>query len=184
MISRLFLLLTSLMALSACSGTSAGEYQQQVGRLSSQAAILEEELSAIDSAEAVRLYETSGSVLEQFRTIAGRDTLELEFARKLESYVTANKDLEHLPSELVNCKTALAAAEIRLAELKKDIRQGNGERTKYATWVTAESAEMKAIGNHCSDLKRRFSASESAIAQFQPEIERFISRFVQPVKVP
>lgn len=167
-----------LVFVNACTGSS----RQQVAELNALIRVSDSvamDLSGIDSVEATTLLERSTDVKIQFKSTV-KDTLELAFAEQLNAFLKGNKQLVGFNREFRECLSANAATRKRLAALKSDIDNGSGDRSKYAGFVARESGEMKAIRAHCIDLKRRFDTSKSAIEQFQPEIERFISQFVPP----
>lgn len=174
-----FLSLAVLLAVShACSGSS----KQQVAELDALIRVSDSvamDLRGIDTIVAATLYDQSADVKDRFKASV-KDTLELAFAEELNAFLKGNKQLHGFNREFRECLAANTAVRKRLVALKADIENGSGDRAKYAEFVTLESGQTKAIRTHCIDLKRRFDTSKSAIEQFQPDIERFISQFVPP----
>jgi hypothetical protein len=176
-------LLVLLAGFTACSG-SVQQHLDTLDLLIAQSDSVSLELSAIDSVKVDELFLTSSELKKKFKTYVKNDTLELDFARELNAFLLANKQLKELNSEKIACSMANIDARKRLQKLKTDIAGGSGDRSGYTEYVGAETKEMSAIRNHSSDLKRRFETADSVIEQFQPDIERFISQFVSPSQRP
>lgn len=165
---------------SACSG-SVQKHLDDVNallRVSDSAAF---DLKAIDTTLAESLQQQSAGTKEQFKAVVKNDTLSLEFAERLNAYVKGNAALEDLVEERRSCMSANAAARKRLENLRSDMENGSGERGKYATFVRNETREMRVIRHHSVELKQRFDGAKAAIEQFQPDLERYLNRFVPPM---
>jgi len=186
MFSRSFtaLALFSALLLFSCSGITGGaDASRTLTELIGTSDTVSQTLAAIDTAEVTSLVESSDEVKAVFAKNV-HDTLDLVFAEKLDAFLRANMYLKHFNEQRGKCEKANKAARERLVLLRKDIEQQAGDRSEYAVYIRKETAEMQQIRNHSVLLKRTFEASKAAIAQFQPEIGRFISRFVQPVTAP
>jgi chromosome segregation ATPase len=173
-----FLPVAAFLCFSSCSNQKAEI--AELDKLIAFSDAAKADLGVIDTNEVVTLMQTSTDIKEQFKATVKDDTLDLVFAEGLNRFLLANKQLRGLNKQLRECLTANAAAGKRIWQLRNDIAAGSGDRSKYAEYVHAETKEMTAIRNHSSELKRRFESAKSAIGQFQPEIERFISQFVSP----
>jgi len=186
MFSRIFpffTLLSGFALLFSCSGTSGSGHLSTLSGLIAASDSTAKDLASIDSAEVVRLLASSDEVKTAFAQNV-HDTLDLDFARQLDGFLAANKSLSSLNNERTRCESANKAARERLLLLRKDITEGAGERSDYDAYVRREQQEMQQIRDHSVLLKQTFETAKAAITQFQPEIERFISRFVQPVTAP
>jgi predicted RNase H-like nuclease (RuvC/YqgF family) len=62
--------------------------------------------------------------------------------------------------------------------LKADIENDLGDRVDYEKNIKTETRELTKIRNHSIELKRRFEEAKSAIEQFQPELERYLTQNV------
>jgi hypothetical protein len=176
---RAFLLFVSVVAaLVSCSDTS--QHLESVDGLIGQSDSVTAELGAIDPAEIETLFRRSTDLKEQFKAHVRNDTLDLKFAGQLDRFLQANALLKGLSDERKSCFQANIELKQRLTDLKKDIGAGAGDRSGYAAFVSSETKEMITIRRHSSSIVRRFETAKSAIEQFQPAIERFISQFVSP----
>lgn len=162
----------------ACSGKKAG-YVADLDQLKRTSDSVSFDLKKIDLKELQALFVQSGEGLERMRqSIGNDDTLDLEFARMLESYYLAYRDLEMLENEIDLCKLGNKLEAGRIELLKRDIEYGSGDRVDYAKNVKTETRELTKIRNHSIELKRRFERAKSAIEQFQPEIEHYLQQNV------
>ncbi|MES2557110.1 MAG: hypothetical protein V4604_13220 [Bacteroidota bacterium] len=167
-----------LVLSAACSGKKAG-YIAELDQLKRTSDSITFDLKNINVNELKVLLLQSGEGLEMMRqSIGNDDTLDLEFARMLESYYLAFRDLEMLKQEIDLCKAGnkIAAQQIQL--FKKDIEFDSGDRADYEKNIRTETRELTKIRTHSIELKRRFDKAKSAIEQFQPEIERYLQQNV------
>jgi hypothetical protein len=178
----LFFLLSAVAFLSSCSNQKAEI--AELDKLMALSAAVDRDLAIIDPAEVERLFQISADIKQQFKENVKNDTLDLVFAEELNRFLLANKHLRKLDEQRNECLAANTAAMKRVKQLRTDIANGSGDRSRYAEYVNIETKEMTAIRNHSSELKRRFETAKSAIEQFQPDIERFISQFVSPSERP
>ncbi|ASS47325.1 MAG: hypothetical protein A3D31_15890 [Candidatus Fluviicola riflensis] len=163
---------------SACSGKKA-EYIAELEQLKRTSDSVAFDLKNINVYELKALLTQSGEGLESMRqSIGNDDTLDLEFARMLERYYLAYRDLEILKQEIDLCKAGNKIADERIRLFKKDIEFDSGDRTDYEKNIRTETRELTKIRNHSIELKRRFEKAKSAIEQFQPEIERYLQQNV------
>jgi hypothetical protein len=165
---------------SACSGS----VQHHLDDINAQLRVSDSvsfDLKAIDTTLAEALLQQSTVTKEQFKAVVKDDTLSLEFAEQLNAYVKGNAALEDLVEERRSCMQANTDARKRLEDLRSDMENGSGERGKYGNFVRNETREMRVIRQHSVELKQRFDGAKAAIEQFQPDLERFISRFTPPM---
>lgn len=174
-----FFLSIGLAALVAACSDASG-HMEAVDKLLVQSDAVAEELNGIDSTEIETLFESSADVKKQFKQYVKSDTLDLAFAEQLDQFLQANRLLKGLSTERSNCLAANIKAKKRLTALKKDLEAGSGDRSRYAEFVSSETKEMHTIRTHSNSIAQRFATAKSAIEQFQPVIERFISPFVPP----
>ncbi len=164
----------ALFLLVACSAVPTDEYIDQLDELQQSADSTTADLKAINMDEVESLLKQSHEWKERFRPFAG-DTLELDFARKLDAYLSAIDHLHYLQKEQSICLLENELATKRRAILRKDIELGAGERATYAKNMERETAEMKKIREHCTILKTQFESAKNVIAENQAVIEQFVT---------
>ena len=161
------------LSLAACSTVPTDEYLDQLAELQQSSDSTAAELKTISLAEAESLYQQSSEWKERFRPFAN-DTLELDFARKLDAYLQAHQQLLYLLTEKDICQHQNELVSLRMKLLRKDIELGAGERGSYAKSLQRETREVKKIREHSRSLKTRFEAAKTAISDNQAVIEQFV----------
>ncbi|MBI3237641.1 MAG: hypothetical protein HYZ43_02155 [Flavobacteriia bacterium] len=161
----------------ACSGKKT-EYIAALDQLKRTSDSVDFDLDHIAIEEVKTLSEQSFEHLSQLKMAITNDTLDLEFARMLEGYSLAHYDLETLEMEIKVCKMQNELEAKRMLLLKQDVESDAGDRAEYDKNIRFETRELTKIRNHSIELKRRFEKAKSAIEQFQPEIERYLTQNV------
>lgn len=162
-----------LTAVSAgCSGNA--NRLEKIGEMQRVSDSVTFDLRELDTTEMNVLYHQAREVRNRFKATVSNDTLELEFARHLDSFLRGIRDLNGLPAEFIRCKEANDHIRLRLRKLENDIQKGSGERARYDDYIQTEQTEMYRIRKHSVTIKRKFDTAKSAIEQYQPEIERFL----------
>lgn len=177
-IGAVFLFMLILLA-SGCDGR-LNAYEKETAQFVVTADEVIGELNRIDTVLARQLFESSSGVAARFRQRI-TDTLSLDFAYRLDSFLTARKQLEKMTTLKNDLYDRAVGAKKRCTDLHADIVNGAGERSEYAQFVQSERAETRYLRTQSKILLQTFETAKTVIAQFQPEIERFISRFAQPV---
>ena len=173
-------LLLSVWSLTGCSG-STQQYLDDINGLLRVSDSVSFDLKAIDTTLAESLLQQSTQTKEQFKAVVKDDTLSLAFAEQLNAYIKGNAALEDLAEERRSCMQANTDTRRRLEDLRTDMENGAGDRGKYGNFVRNETREMHVIRQHSVELKQRFDSAKAAIEQFQPDLERYLNRFVPPM---
>lgn len=165
------------MLSTACSGKKA-EYIANLDQLKRTSDSITFDLKKIEVKELRTLLGQADGGLRLIKESLSDDTLDLEFARMLEKYGIAYYDLMTLEGEIEVCKLNSKLRSERLRLLKQDIENDLGDRVDYEKNIKTETRELTKIRNHSIELKRRFEEAKSAIEQFQPELERYLTQNV------
>jgi hypothetical protein len=174
--------LTLFMLILLASGCSSRlkAYEKETAQFVVTADEVIGDLNRIDTVIAHQLFESSSEVAARFRQRI-TDTLSLDFAYRLDSFLAARKQLGKIAALKDDLYDRAVAAKKRCTDLHADIVNGAGERSDYAQFVQSERTEIRYLRTQSKVLLQTFETAKTVIAQFQPEIERFISRFAQPV---
>lgn len=165
------------MLSSACSGKKA-QYIADLDQLKQTSDSITFDLNKIEIKELRTLLGQADGGLRLIKESLSDDTLDLEFARMLEKYGMAYYDLMTLEGEIEVCELNSKLRSKRLRLLKADIENDLGDRVDYEKNIKTETRELTKIRNHSIELKRRFEEAKSAIEQFQPELERYLTQNV------
>jgi hypothetical protein len=158
-------------------------YEKETALLVAQTDTILGDLNRIDTTIVRKLYTGATETARRFKETV-TDTLTLEFTYRLDSFLVAKRQLENTAVLRNQLYERTLAAKKRCRNLYSDIGKGAGERSEYPRFVQAERREIRFLSQESKSLLETFRTSNAAITQFQPEIERFISRFVQPVTLP
>lgn len=101
------------------------------------------------------------------------DTLELNFAKKLDSFNKMRKSFNILSLVFLQLSNEIESEKITLEKLKLDIEKGNGERDKYATYITYEKNKVIKINNSLLDFISLKKKTLKTFNEIQDEINTF-----------
>lgn len=121
----------------------------------------------ITSEEMSTLVVDAKTLIQKVKTSIADDTLDVEFGQKLDRFSTAYRNALSLEKEFKHCKKAAKEMKLRLQNLKYDIDNSNGDRTKYCSYFTHEKGELTKIQNHCMDIRLRFDELKAAKSEFE-----------------
>ena len=85
------------------------------------------------------------TVIKRIKSYYFTDTIDYQFAKKMNSYKVARKSLMILDSDYEKIRTALREEKIALRKLKSDVINGFGQREKYDEYISFEKNKTKKI---------------------------------------
>ena len=85
------------------------------------------------------------TVIKRIKSYYFTDTIDYQFAKKMNSYKAARKSLMILDSDYEKIRIALREEKIALRKLKSDIINGFGQREKYDEYISFEKNKTKKI---------------------------------------
>ena len=85
------------------------------------------------------------TVIKRIKSYYFTDTIDYQFAKKVNSYKVVQKSLKNLDSDYEKIRTALRDEKIVLIKLKSDVFNGFGKREKYAEYISFEKNKIKKI---------------------------------------
>jgi CTP-dependent riboflavin kinase len=85
------------------------------------------------------------TVIKRIKSYYFTDTIDYQFAKKVNSYKVVQKSLRNLDSDYEKIRTALREEKITLIKLKSDVLNGFGKREKYAEYISFEKNKTKKI---------------------------------------
>ncbi len=93
------------------------------------------------SEKKIRVY----TVIKRIKSYYFTDTIDYQFAKKMNSYKAARKSLIILESDYEKIRLALREEKIALRKLKSDVLNGFGQREKYDEYIYFEKNKTKKI---------------------------------------
>lgn len=85
------------------------------------------------------------TVIKRIKSYYFTDTIDYQFAKKMNSYKAARKSLMILDSDYEKIRLALREEKIALRKLKSDVINGFGQREKYDAYISFEKNKTKKI---------------------------------------
>lgn len=101
------------------------------------------------------------------------DTLELEFAKKLDAYNVMRKSFTILDLAFNQLSIDIETEKTALQNLKLDIEKGNGERDKYATYIEFENEKVQKLKILLSDYISLREKTSTTFNELHNEINSF-----------
>ena len=85
------------------------------------------------------------TVIKRIKSYYFTDTIDYQFAKKMNSYKVARKSLIILDSDYEKIRIGLREEKIALRKLKSDVLNGFGQREKYDEYISFEKNKTKKI---------------------------------------
>ena len=85
------------------------------------------------------------TVIKRIKSYYLTDTIDYQFAKKMNSYKVVKKSLKNLDGDYEKIRIALREEKIALRKLKSDIINGFGQREKYDEYISFEKNKTKKI---------------------------------------
>ena len=85
------------------------------------------------------------TVLKRIKSYYFTDTIDYQFAKKMNSYKVVKTSLKNLHGDYEKIRIALREEKIALRKLKSDVLNGFGQREKYDEYISFEKNKTKKI---------------------------------------
>ena len=85
------------------------------------------------------------TVIKRIKSYYFTDTIDYQFAKKMNSYKVVKKSLKNLDGDYEKIRIALREEKIALRKLKSDVLNGFGQREKYDEYISFEKNKTKKI---------------------------------------
>ena len=85
------------------------------------------------------------TVIKRIKSYYFTDTIDYQFAKKMNSYKVVKKSLNNLDGDYEKIRIALREEKIALRKLKSDVLNGFGQREKYDEYISFEKNKTKKI---------------------------------------
>jgi hypothetical protein len=85
------------------------------------------------------------TVIKRIKSYYFTDTIDYQFAKKMNSYKVVKKSLKNLDGDYEKIRIGLREEKIALRKLKSDVLNGFGQREKYDEYISFEKNKTKKI---------------------------------------
>ena len=94
-------------------------------------------------------------MIKRIKSYYYTDTIDHQFAKKMESYKLIQKSLKNLDGDYEKIRTALEEEKLSLNKLNSDVREGFGKREKYDEYISFEKNKIKKIKSLMKEYKSK-----------------------------
>jgi hypothetical protein len=131
---------------------------------------------SLDLEELEQELRTGKALFKELKSGVIEDTLDIDFGKQMDLFVTALKNADELDKEYQHCQDGVKALKTEIEALKKDIANNAGDRSAYCEEVGLEKEDAKQVLMHAKDIYDRFVTLREARVSFEPFFEIYRSR--------
>lgn len=107
------------------------------------------------------------------QNIEGKDTISLDFARKLDQLKQVKFNFRPLENNFIRLEKFISEEKQALANLKDDIENGNGERENYSKNILQESKKVTNAKQTLLDYTTKRQKALEVFNQYKDELTNF-----------
>lgn len=148
---KFFTFIFILFLLASCADIHKGDQLASIETLHKSLDSITTVLIENNYTEIEDLTNESNAVAEKIKDNYSSDTLDLEFAKKLDDYRQMLLSFQPLKNAYSLLLKNTKEEKLSLVKLKQDIEKGNGERAKYQEFVDFEKVKTQQIRYLLSD---------------------------------
>ena len=167
-----FILLV-LIGLSSCTDLKKGEQILSIQEMNESLDSIQLILAENDFSTISDLAANANATDSRIKMNYQSDTLELEFAKKLDAYNVMRKSFTILDLAFNQLSIDIETEKTALQNLKLDIEKGNGERDKYATYIEFENEKVQKLKILLSDYISLREKTSTTFNELHNEINSF-----------
>jgi hypothetical protein len=157
---RFGILLVIFSFLFSCSDIEKDRQVKKINGLTNLVSKLKKELTQNKISDISEKNIAVYTVINRIKTYYYIDTIDIQFAKKMDAYKEIRKSLKYLGGNYEKIRTSLDEEKICLTRLKSDVINGFGQREKYADNIRFEKNKIQQIisliNNYNSD-KAKFT---------------------------
>ncbi len=157
---RFLILLFIISFFWSCSDIEKDRHLKKIKGLTNLVSKLKKELTQNKISDISEKNIAVYTVINRIKTYYYIDTIDIQFAKKMDAYKEIRKSLKYLGGDYEKIRTSLDEEKICLTRLKSDVINGFGQREKYADNIRFEKNKIQQIisliNNYNSD-KAKFT---------------------------
>ena len=164
-----------LLLLFACTDLHKGEYLDDIEKLETVLTEIEDQTEEIDTLALQEMFEVYTVVNDQVKQI--KDTLDLETALILDSYLKAMRKIDCVRIDLVVVKDNVEMEKATLGKLREDIQNAYGRRNKYNDYIKSEELRVDSINNIFNDVQTDYAMITEVFNENNAELRNRLNTF-------
>jgi hypothetical protein len=170
---KYYFILCVLIGLSSCTDLKKGEQILSIQKMNESLDSIQTVLLENDYSEISDLASNANATDSRIKLNYESDTLDLTFAKKLDSYNRMRKSFDILSIVFLQLSSDVKSEKTTLQKLKLDIEKGNGERDKYATFIQFENEKVLKLKSLLSDYMSLRETTTATFNELHDEINSF-----------
>lgn len=107
------------------------------------------------------------------------DTINMELAKKLDAYKVMRRSIKPMLQQYLKVREGIKEEKRVLKQLTKDIKEGRGERNRYAEYISFERQKVSQLSSLTTDYLRSKEQFFKDYARLYPPIEAFSRTLLQ-----
>ena len=107
------------------------------------------------------------------------DTINMELAKKLDAYKVMRRSIKPMLQQYLKVREGIKEEKRVLKQLTKDIKEGRGERNRYAEYVRFERQKVSQLSSLTTEYLRSKEQFFKDYARLYPPIEAFSRTLLQ-----
>jgi hypothetical protein len=179
---RFILLFLLALMISSCSDIEKDEQLKKIGVLNTTIDSLKSTLvdNKIENVAKKKL--AFYTVIKRIKSYYYTDTIDHQFAKKMESYKLIQKSLKNLDGDYEKIRTALEEEKLSLNKLNSDVRKGFGKREKYDEYISFEKNKIKKIKSLMKEYKSKKEEFTISFDSLHPLLNDYSIRLEEKFK--
>ena len=122
------------------------------------------------------------TVIKRIKSYYFTDTIDYQFAKKMNSYKVVKKSLNNLDGDYEKIRIALREEKIALRKLKSDVLNGFGQREKYDEYISFEKNKTKKIKSQLDEYIYKKKEFTIAFDSLHPLLNDYSMRLEEKFK--
>lgn len=174
----IILLLLPLFFATSCKDAVKEEYIIEIDHLSNTLEDYKASIDKYDSDKFEEIVESVNSTIQAIKSYYNSDTISYEIVEKINAYKNIPNAISINSGNLAKIKVAIPEVQIKLEELKHDVKNGVNERGKYQEYIDFEKDKVNEIGEVLEyfnkinlEYSSLYDSLHSDILNFQKELE-------------
>jgi hypothetical protein len=107
------------------------------------------------------------------------DTIDMALAKKLDAYKVMRRSIKPMLQQYLKVREGIKEEKRVLKQLRKDIKEGRGERNRYAEYIRFERQKVQQLSTLTTEYLRTKEQFFEDYASMYPPIEAFSYTLLQ-----
>ncbi len=170
---KYIVILSSFLALISCSDLKKNEQIQAITKMEATLDSIQTVLKA-NEVDTIAGLSTAANVIEtRIKNNYKTDTIDMELGRKMDAYKIMRRSFRPLGDAYYRVQEGTSEEKLTLANLKKDIENGDGDRAKYDEYVKFEEEKVNQLRILLDDYIQQKTKTMNTFHELHEELEAF-----------